>query len=85
MSIFSYLPEKERRENRVYVTNDNQIQFNYKNDLSSGVKISHVHSEKISHEMLAAATAEFMFHWLPTLEKLNGFPGLDTIKWSITK
>lgn len=81
----TYLTDEERKEDCTYTTNDNCFKFSFKRDLSGGVKVRAIYlEEELPRNKVAQAVAEFMLYWmLNTYEKLNGFAGIDCVKWDV--
>jgi len=81
----AYLTEEERKES--FVHHCGYHIFSSCVDLSQGVKVTPIryfYNYPISKEQLAKDTAIFIAYWMNLFyPKLNGFSGLDTIKWTI--
>lgn len=85
----SYLTEAERKEKIIH--NCEYYQFESCVDLSEGVKIKQLYYRdddliKTNPEKLAADVAQFTIWWTYSFhKKLNGFSGIDTIRFNVVK
>lgn len=81
----SYYTEEERKEEWIFECD--HFTFKTCKDLSRGVTVTprNVNTAILGQElmnMLAQEISRFTFYWLLYhKDKLNGFSGLDTIKW----
>jgi hypothetical protein len=79
----NYYSEKERKANRVWTSSNSHFYFYHSVDLSDGVRIRPLISDYTENE-LCQATAEFICIWtINEYPKLNGFPGIDTVKFEV--
>lgn len=80
----AYYTEKERE--KVFVFEGDHFTFKTRYDLSHGIEVipnSRLNKEEQS-SLLAIDISLFILYWNENhRERLNGFSGLDTVKWNI--
>jgi hypothetical protein len=80
----SYLTQEDRKE--MCTHHGNYYTFHYVRDLSEDVHIYHKQPMTfvVAKERLAADVMQFTAMWmLDTFTRLNGFPGIDTVRFIV--